>query len=346
MKKNNLQKENHGLISKFFWAITAAIILFSIILYGLSYIPTNNTYKDILKNLSMITLGAIMATLIHEYVLGVYYKLQSRKIILDSLSPNFKEVKDSVDSAVEQIVKEVATQTVDSINDIQSRVAEASDFMINGIDVLQGAKYSGIVNIFPTRYEDCGSKDDIKNIIVNDIRSESNLIRLMGISLGDYFLDRGILHSSLIELLETWKDKEDSTKIQALLVHPKCNSLKERARWEAGEDYYKEPAFFDSTTFIETDGAARIAKRLCQKYPTSLEVRLYSQAPTAFILLTSRFAFYEPYNYAARGSNVPLTQVQAGVSLYKHYSSHFDRVWDVSEPIQRFDSIRGNGSNS
>ena len=68
-----------------------------------------------------------------------------------------------------------------------------------------------------------------------------------------------------------------------------------------------------------------------------MDVHLYRQAPTAFVLLTSRFAFIEAYNYAARGSNVPVFQVQAGVPLYRHYESHFERIWMVSDPIGAYD---------
>jgi hypothetical protein len=167
---------------------------------------------------------------------------------------------------------------------------------------------------------------------------ENSRIRIMGISLGDYFLDRGVLHTAFKELLDKNTNQPDHLfSIQALIVHPKCGTLKERARWEAGQEYYREPAFYDSTTFIETDGAARIAKRLCERYSSILEVRLYTQAPTAFVLLTSRFAFIEPYNYAARGSNVPVFQVQAGASLYKYYEAHFENIWNVSNLTAKYD---------
>jgi hypothetical protein len=238
-----------------------------------------------------------------------------------------------------QMVTSVTKESSSSIDDIRNRVTEASGFMLTGISVLQGAKASGIVNIFPTRYSERVGIESVKTEIVKDIVTETNLIRLMGISLGDYFLDRGILNAQLNDFLEATKGKDSYPKIRALLVHPKCDALRERARWEAGAEYYDIPAFYDSTTFIETDGAARISKRLCEKYP-ALEVRLYSQAPTAFVLLTSRFAFFEPYTYSSRGSKVPLTQVQAEVDLYRHLASHFNRIWEVAEPISRFDSIK------
>lgn len=175
-------------------------------------------------------------------------------------------------------------------------------------------------------------------IILKDIPNENVQIRVMGISLGDYFLDRGLLHGCLTKLLKKNADIErgDVPLVKALIVNPFSATLRERARWEAGKEYYDDPAFYDSTTFIETDGAARIAKRLCASYPGLLEVRIYDQAPTAFVLLTSRFAFTETYTYAARGSNVPMLQIQAGAPLYGHFESHFENIWEVAEKIESY----------
>jgi len=201
--------------------------------------------------------------------------------------------------------------------------------------IFRSANETGIVSIFPTRY---GKFDgtSVIDAISQEMLVERSQIRLVGISLGDYFLDRGVLHSSFMKLLEALGNQATKPLIRALLVHPKSETLRERARWESGSEYFQEPAFFDSTTFIETDGAVRIAKRLCEKYGAILEVRLYRQAPTAFVLLTSRFAFIEAYNYAGRGSNVPIFQVQADASLYRYYESHFERIWSVSEPISAY----------
>jgi hypothetical protein len=312
----------------FRWVMVAGFLL-SIILFAGGYLlPIPQLIQDALKELGIIVVGVVVVSLIQIVILDDFYQQQSR----DAISPDLESVETRVVEEFRRVIPEVKIETVHAIDDIRSRVSEATSFMLNGIDVLSGAKSAGIINIFPTRYEKISGKSVIE-VIQEDLQAESSQIRLMGISLGDYFLDRGVLHSSFIKLLETTSHQVVKPTIRALLVHPKCETLRERARWEAGSEYYQEPAFFDSTTFIETDGAARIAKRLCEKYGALLEVRLYRQAPTAFVLLTSRFAFIEAYNYAARGSNVPIFQVQAGVSLYRHYESHFERIWSVSDSI-------------
>ena len=259
-------------------------------------------------------------------VLAPFYRKRDH----DAITPDLEALQIRI---VEEL-KKIVPETQHSIDVVRQGVDKATEFMRSGVDVLSGAKASGIINIFPTRY-DQGRGTSAVEIILRDIPNENAQIRVMGISLGDYFLDRGLIHGRLIELLDKNKGTErgDTPLVRALIVNPYSETLRERARWEAGMEYYADPAFYDSTTFIETDGAARIAKRLCESYPGLLEVRIYDQTPTAFVLLTSRFAFTETYTYAARGSKVPMLQVQAGEPLYSHFESHFENIWRVADKI-------------
>ena len=152
--------------------------------------------------------------------------------------------------------------------------------------------------------------------------------------MGDFFLDRGVLHDPFLSRLNS----QDNTglSIHALLAHPQDATLRERARWEAGEEFSEGNHFFDSTTFIETDGTVRIAKHLGRIHPNRLSVRLYRQAPTTYVLLTSRYAFVEGYNYARRGGQAPVLQIQSGSSLYEQFVLHFENIWKVAESIDTY----------
>ena len=200
------------------------------------------------------------------------------------------------------------------------------------------AESAGIINVFPSRYDKSSQKIAL-NILQKDLQRESSQILLAGISLGDYFLDRGILHKSLIRLLERTSNQFASLKVKVLLLHPKCEALKERARFEGGEEFFQLPNFFESTTFIETDGAVRIAKHLANKHQ-SLEVRLYRQTPSVFMMLTSRFAFIESYTYVSRGGSMPLLQIKKGAPVYNNYEKHFQKIWTLSEPIELYNPFQ------
>jgi len=334
MAKDETKKIN-SLFGNIFLLVMVAGFLISISFYFLSYFIDDQSMKDIIKDVSMIILGAVTASVIHEKVLGDYYKNQYYDQVKTALSPNFEAIELKVGEGISKIVPEIKEETIESIQDIKDRVNEATKYMLNGIGVLSGAKSSGIIGIFPTRYDEVASETFVQ-ILKKDLKEEKNEIRIMGISLGDFFLDRGGLHKDFMELIDN-NCKKPGRRIRALIVHPKCEALKERAKWETGKECYYIPAFYASTTFIETEGAAKISKRLCENFGNCLEVRLYKQPPMSFLILTTRFAFVESYHYGNRGSNAPLFQIQAGNSLYKNYEAHFERIWAEAEPVIRYD---------
>jgi hypothetical protein len=321
--------------SVFRWIIFSFLLL-SGSLFVIAYKQVAEPWSGTMRQAGFVLIGAILAIVVREWVLGDYFRHSAEELVTDALAPILRRIETTLCGEIHKILPQVKDETVKSIDDIRQRVSEAAGFMISGIGVLSGAKSAGIINIFPTRYEKISGQSVI-DAIAEDMDNETAVIKLMGISLGDFFLDRGVLHKKLSALLES---TSKSVRIEALLVHPKSEALRERARWEAGAEYYSEPAFFDSTTFIETDGAARIARRLCQQYPNRVEVKLYRQAPTVFLLRTTRSVYIEGYHYAARGSNVPIIQVQAGVPLYKSFDSHFERIWKVAESIADYDPLR------
>jgi hypothetical protein len=334
--ENSNDFEMKKLLNKVFLWVMFSGILIGIISFGIGYLTDNEIIQSISNMITSIVIGAVIVSLIQVRLLGDFYKEQSRKAI----SPDLKLVEEALIQEMKKIIPKVKDETVGSIERIKDRVEEAANFMLEGIGVLSGSKKAGIINIFPARYEKISGVSVIDTII-QEFESEKNHIKIMGISLGDYFLDRGVLNNSFLNLLKNIPTRADckGLKIQALIVHPQSDTLKERARWEVGPDYLHEPMFFDSTTYIETDGAARIARRLHEKYNDKIDIKLYKQAPTSFVLLTSRYAFVESYNYSSRGSKVPMLQVQAGTNLYNHYEKHFDNIWSVSEFISSYDPL-------
>jgi hypothetical protein len=318
----------------FLWAM-AAFSAISISLYFISSLTPTSPFSDPIKQISVILFSFVAVSLIHEKVLGDYYQHQAEDSNKSIVEPYFKDLQVRLNEKVETIGPALEKTLGDKIvEDLQVRVSKATDAMLDGIDVLSGAKKAGIANIFPNRYDKVPDRSLI-DTIKDDLVSETTKIKIMGISLGDYFLHRGGLHQTFIDVLNKGQNGS-GPKIQTLTVNPHCEALRVRAKWEVGKQYYDDPAFYECTTFIETDGAAKIARRLCDEYKFCLQSRLYKEPPLAFVLLTSRFAFIEPYHYADRGSNVPVIQVQAGSKIYNYYEEHFDRIWESADPINSY----------
>lgn len=329
---------------RFLDAILVVGLTLSIILFGGSFSVDEDPYDILMKEVAMILLGAVLVTYAQQHLLREYFRQEAIATIKHGVEPALDTVQTELCEAIEGIVPEVQEQTrasldkaTEAIYAIQTKVAEATRYMEEGINVLSGAKLAGIVNIFPTRYREV-SGVKAADVIAEDIQNEIGCLRLMGISLGDFLLDRGALHDPFEALLKS-QDKS-SLKIQILLAHPQDQKMRERARWEAGETFFEGNSYFDSTTYIETDGTVRIAKHLCRNHPNRLSARLYKQAPTTYVLLTNQFAFVESYNYADRGGHSPVLQIQSGSALYAQYEKHFENIWNAAESIDTYDPLR------
>lgn len=281
------------------------------------------------------------------------YTDEIKEADLETLSNKIKEKyfqnhSDSADKIANDMFEkkaiDLSREIASPIINIKDTIEKIGTALENDISVLSGAQKSGIVNIFPNRYERIAG-GSLHECIINEFTDTNEPICILGISLGDYFLDRGVMHKCFIDLIkQKHADKDNvckdtnnkTTHIKALIVDPKCRALIERAFWEAGPEYCQNAeAYMDSTTYIETDGAARISHRLQNKYG-SLEVRCYDQAPTCFLLLTENYVFVENYTYAARGSSCPNLQIKARTDLYKLYKSHFDNIWECATPIEKY----------
>ena len=287
-----------------------------------------------------------------EKVMAATLKAQFETISNRIKDQYFEHHKASVDALAEKKYAEKVTDLSQEIGrpiqKIRETIEEIGKTLENEIAVLSGAQKCGIVNIFPNRYDKIAG-GSLNESIAKEFMTTQSSIFIQGISLGDYFLDRGVMHKHFMRLIsrqlsESIDDNEDTLEaglhIQALIVDPKCKALIERSYWEAGPEYCQDlDAYTDSTTYIETDGAARIAHRLQNKF-SSLEVRCYTQAPTCFLLLTGKYAFVENYTYASRGSSCPNIQIEEGTDLYKLYKKHFQNIWDSATPIEQYDPMR------
>jgi hypothetical protein len=277
------------------------------------------------------------------------------KQIFNDIKINFNKfnmplTKENLSGVVNALITEPVLEIKDSIINVKKALN-------NHISFISGAHRAGIVNIFPNRYSTIGEKS-LNAWIESEFEravEDGSTISIMGISLGDYFLDRGYMHKTFIKILPLMKQKHpDKKQVRALIVDPKCDALLERARLEVADIYMDTDekridfhenmdAYKDSTTYIETDGAARIAQRICKLDKVSLEAKFYSQAPTCFLFLTNRYAFVENYTYASRGSSTPIIQIEKGidtdfVKLYELYEQHFENIWKDATSIGQYKS--------
>lgn len=306
--------------------VISAFIVISILLYIIASMDLSSALSSPIKQFAVILFSAAFVSYTHEKVLGDYYKQQTKEMNEQFVTKTGEIVKTHIETMEMGLSNKIINIVPDverTLEDINKQISGSINSMITGMEILAGAKTSGIVNIFPTRSEPNLGKSFF-DVVSDEISIEETKIRIMGISLGDYFPDGGRLHNKLHSILED--QNKAKLEIQVLFINPECDALKMRAGFESKSHY----AY--SSTYLGAVGTAKISKELCKNYK-NLKCKIYQEPPLAYVLLTSRFAFIEPYNYAGRGSNVPIVQVQEGSYIYKSYSNHFDNIWEKSKNI-------------
>ena len=197
------EKSIQKTLNKYYYLITSLGLGSSVLSFALSFIIKNQVWTSILQVIGSLMAGALVSGLLQIKVLGDFNK-QDIKI---ALQPDLSNLENVLLNQIQGIVPEITKKTVESVETIKEKVAVATDFMLDGIGVLSGATESGIINIFPNRYTSISGTSVIQEIS-RELLSEKNSIKVMGISLGDFFLDRGVLHNVFLQTLEKEKNRE------------------------------------------------------------------------------------------------------------------------------------------
>jgi hypothetical protein len=265
-----------------------------------------------------------------DHIQGLLFKMlqpavQSLARVREEAGEAMQLMASEADSSLRSIKADLDSFTGRLRSDVERMVIQVQA----GVELFRAAQAGGIRNI----YTDRGKGMQALREAIAQAKGE---VRIIGISLGDFFLDRGLLCSAVREILD---DADSEVRLRCLLADPQGTELRERARWEAGEEFCYDPVFYNSTTFIETDGCARMAQYLCEKHHERLDARLYAQAPVSFVVLTPTRLFVEQYHYAGRGSNAPLLEADANSAIHKAYERHFEGLWRRARPISGFDPL-------
>ncbi len=116
------------------------------------------------------------------------------------------------------------------------------------------------------------------------------------------------------------------------MLDPDSEAAKEKARRE--ESYTYRDDFYQATSaYNELIAANRKAESLMKRYPNKIQLKLSNVYPLCFLVITKDTMFMEPYNYAHRGSEVPVLEItrarenHAEHDLFKIYEEHFESLW-------------------
>ncbi|MFZ2412575.1 MAG: hypothetical protein WAW23_13465 [Candidatus Methanoperedens sp.] len=245
-------------------------------------------------------------------IMVFFYEYALRHFFLRKIDEVFKNTIESVTIRLKAISEEV-NLFGEKIEDIEETVVFAKK-----------AIESGLVTVHATRES---ALNRLKEKI-NQTNDETT-IKLCGISLGDFLLERGKLHKLFVECL----DKKNNFKFEVIILDADSEAAKERARREEPDTYCDE-GYEATGAYNELIAARKKAESLQKRYnKDKLELKTSNVYALCFLATIKDTMFMEPYNYARRGSEAPVLEIKrsdeehAEHDLFKIYVGHFESLW-------------------
>jgi hypothetical protein len=164
---------------------------------------------------------------------------------------------------------------------------------------------------------------------------------MLGISLRDYF--QGGHH--YFNILNKIKEDKMDLKIQALILNPSKGHGQIRSKIEEGESdmkgEIKKSLFNDIQLAIKTE---QYFKEENSNDGLEIEIKLYDQAPSCFLFITSESIIVEQYHlgemdrstnkrtqmYKVLGGKINLIEYKKGSAAYILFDRHFNYLWEHS----------------
>lgn len=250
-------------------------------------------------------------TILVTGIMVFFYEFALRHFFLEKTKGVFEETMDSTTMALEAIYERV-NLFGKKFEDLEETVVFA-----------RKAIESGLVAVHPNRGSAINKIKEKMSTIDDDTD-----VRLCGISLGDFLLERGKLHKLFLNCLQ----KKNNFKFSIVMLDPDSEAAKEKARRE--ESYtYRDDCYQATSAYNELIAAHRKAESLKKRYPDKIRLKISNVYPLCFLAIVKDTAFTESYNYAHRGSEVPVLEItrarenHAEHDLFKIYDEHFESLW-------------------
>ena len=275
------------------------------------------------------SINPIFIVITSKYVYVEHYNLGIEGEIGGGKSPVIKFLKES-DLAKNFI------QHFEYIFTKQSQDPE--EIKINGLyGAFYNIKESKLINFFTKR--DCPTLDKRIRFLIK----KQDKIDICGISLRDFLHPNGILDQVFRELKQS--DKEIKKIIRVLLLDPFSEPGQMRSKREQGLDI-KVNGIIKGNLFQDIIRSLRHHSEQKKVYENiSIEIKLYSVAPSCFIFKTNESLITEQYHFGAKNKDlqqnensseestfvarrIPISEYSNDCSMYDELSGHFDFIWE------------------
>lgn len=225
---------------------------------------------------------------------------------------------------IEGKLSDAAQKQGSLLDNLEDRVNRVGNEIVMTSGMLRNATKVGIEAVYN------GREEDFHRDLARSIREAKGTVRIVGISLADvcgYWGGKSLIHE---EVESRMKGSESDDKFQILFSDPTGDGLKTRAKYEhPGMEFMETRAY--RQTFLKIAETLVIADDAISR--KKVEVRLYTDTPLCFLVITEDRLFVEHYHFASRGGQNLILSIKAKTGLFRFYEDHFEALWrDAKAP--------------
>ena len=263
-------------------------------------------------------------------------------LINQQLEKGNREYINSVISGSEEHIRKLLQDVTASLSDLKKHN-----------QILRGAIDRGVEQIYARRSD--GLRDLMEDML------QSKHIRMLGISLREYFVSSGHHYRDMEALLDGVVNSTDKT-IKVLIINPYSSQATIRAERESDKDFDDRNRYEDSGLYSDVWQSMRYLDNWenrgnqkpkrpdvwsnCNANCAPITARVYNCAPTCFLVITDSHTYIEQYHYGVQksglvGGNFPLLRfpslipesrdkadIRATTSVAEQLLGHFEYVWN------------------
>lgn len=302
----------HDDLTKNMWPV---MVIFSLL--GLVFIFISHSAKSNVDNAAILSMLEIIRELgmglIVAGAVGLVFEGMAHVHILGKALSN-----------IEKQLNTAGEKQSLLLDSLESRVNHVGNEIVMASGMLRNATKVGIEAVYN------GREEDFHRDLARSIKEAKGIVRIIGISLADicgYWGGKSDIHEAV-----EWrmKNSDPIDKFQILFSDPDGQGLRTRAKYEhPGMEYNETRAF--RQTVAKISETLVIAEDAIIK--NKVDIRLYSDTPLCFLVITEERLFIEHYHFAGRGGQNVIFAIKGKTNLFRIYEDHFEALWrDSTHP--------------
>jgi hypothetical protein len=216
------------------------------------------------------------------------------------------------------------------LGDLETRVNRVGEEIVMASGMLRNATAVGITAVWRRR------DPDFLRDLADAIEKAKGTVRVVGTSLSNlvgYVGGQSAVHKAVQARMKSDNPRDN---FQILFANPDGPGLPARAKYEHHGQEYEQTETYRLTvrTITETLQLANSLVADKDVRDRKVQVRLYDDVPTCFLVITEDRLFVEHYLCSGQGGENLILGIKANTDLFRFYQKHFDALWSRAQAAE------------